>query len=205
MRTERSVSAVFEADGNVEIHDVRGVRLARFQTVYQPGFNSQYPPPLSPDGAVLYVGSWERGLFCYDVARGSLKWRQGPGRVRGIFPFAGGVVVEMCGRGLYRRLQDTGELVDTAKMSGVEVVRRLSGEMLFAGPLRNRYLVLELSTLRRIGSVTDRDVNPLRRLSFVVRDAVGDLDQLIITGFEGSETEGASQIDFTRRVLVRPG
>ena len=195
--------ADFDGDGRCRIVRSDGREVAAFQTVYSRAFNSQYPPPLSADDSVLYVGTWERGLYCYRASDGELLWRHGPGKVRNIFPVDGGVVTEMADRGLYRRAQASGELEQMVKMSGIEIARRLSPARLFAGPYRNRYFVFNLPTLKRIAVVSKSEVNPESCLSFIIRD-VSEIDgQLVLRGFEeypngNSSLEG--QRDFVRRV-----
>lgn len=196
------LTAEFDASGFCRVVDEGGEVLSQFQTVYEPAFNRQYPPPFSPDNRVLYVGSWERGLYCYDVAGGSVGWRQGPGRVRRIFPFPEGVTVEMAGRGIYRRAQESGAITGVIKMSGIEIARDLGKGRLFIGPYRRHYLIVHLESLERLGSVAASVLNPDGCLSFVIRE-VFELDgQIVARGFEeypGGDYSRRGQREFTRR------
>lgn len=201
-----NLRAQFDDDGRCQILDSAGNELSAFETVYSRPFNSQYPPPLSPDDSMLYVGTWERGLFCYRVSDGALAWRQGPGKVRRIFPVDGCVVTEMADRGLYRRAQDSGELTGIVKMGGISCTRRLSETRLFVGPWRLRYFIFELPSLSPVGALPERLLNPDRCLSLCIRE-VSEVDgQLLVEGWDeypSGDYKAKGQREFVRR--VRPG
>jgi len=197
------LAAEFEESGSCRVVTASGEFLSQFQTVFEPAFNRQYPPPFSPDNRVLYVGNWERGLYCYDVATGRLCWRKGPGRVRRIFPFSDGVTVEMAGRGVFRRSQETGEVTGLIRMGGIEIARELGGGRLFIGPYRRQYLVVGRDSLERLGTIAASVLNPDGCASFVIRE-VFELDGLIVArGFEeypDGDYSRRGQREFTRRV-----
>lgn len=203
----KDLRAQFDDDGLCRILDSEGTERSAFETVYSHAFNSQYPPPLSLDGSVLYVGTWYRGLFCYRVTDGYLAWRRGPGKVRRIFPVDGGVVTEMADRGLYRRAQDSGELTGLVKMGGISYARRLSSGRLFAGPWQLRYLIVELPSLAPVSSLPVKVLNPDRCLSLSIRE-VSEIDaELLVEGREeypGGNYAARGQREFVRRVRPEP-
>jgi hypothetical protein len=179
-----SLRAEFDDAGHCRVFATTGYLLRDFGTAYVPAFNRQYPPPFSPDQRVLYVGNWERGLFCYDVDSCQLAWRKGPGKVRHIFPFEGGATVEMAGRGLFRRAQESGELTGAIKMSGIEVALRLGRDTVFTGPFRRDYFVYDLVSLKPLARIAEAELNPDRCLSFVIREVFELEGQLVVRGFE---------------------
>jgi hypothetical protein len=192
----------FDASGLCQVLTGDGV-IASFPTVYTLAFNRQYPPPTSPDGRVLYVGSWESGLYCYSLPRGELLWRMGPGKVRRIFPLADKVVIEMADRGVYVRDQARGDLVAKVAMSGISFLELISSQFVFAGPLRRRYLLLDALNLSEVGSVKESQLNPDGCLSFVVQRVREEIDGLLVEGFEeypfgNSEAKGVRT--FSRKV-----
>lgn len=196
------LSAEFDSTGFCRVVNAAGELQSQFQTVYQPAFNRQYPPPFSPDNRVLYVGNWERALYCYDIASGRLNWKQGPGRVRRIFPFVGGATIEMAGRGLYKREQESGALTGLIKMGSIEIARDLGNSRLFVGPLRRHYLVVHRESLEQLGTVAASVLNPEGCLSFVIREVIELDGQIVARGFEeypGGDYSCRGQREFTRR------
>ena len=202
------LNVLFEDEGVCRIVDDVGHERSRFKTVYEQGFNSQYPPPLSPDQRALYVGSWRGGLYCYDVETGRLQWRHGPGKVRRIFPFDGGVVVEVFERGLFSRTQETGELNFEMGMKSIDYVQLVAPDRLFAGPYRNEYFLYEFPDLRPIGVIRHDEINVGDFLSCKVSDVQLAGDELLISGWQTYPPDDYYRPnaggEFTRRLRPTP-
>ena len=177
------IEAKFDDSGLCRIIS-SGRLITSFPTVYEPAFNGQYPPPASPDGKVLYVGTWTRGLHCYEVSSGKLLWRKGPGKVRHIFPVNGAVVTEMADRGLYRRDQTTGELTGQMKMAGISFAQSIGPDRIFAGPFRRKYLVVEIPELKPVAQVAEADLNPDDCLSLMLLAVAPSSGSFIASGWE---------------------
>ena len=175
--------AKFDDSGVCRISSNRRL-VASFPTVYEPAFNGQYPPPVSLDGKVVYVGTWARGLHCYEIPSGKLLWRKGPGKVRRIFPVKRAVVTEMADRGLYRRDQTTGELTGQVKMAGISFARALGSDRIFAGPFRRKYLIVEVPELKPVAQVPEADLNPNNCLSLLLLAIAPSGGSLIASGWE---------------------
>ncbi len=175
--------AHFDSNGFCRIRK-GGKTRSSFQTIYERVFNGQYPPPLSPDGRRLYIGSWRSGLHCYDVSTGKVRWRKGPGRVRNIYAFKGLVLAEMEGRGLYLRKEDNGDLVRVISMSGISFVHLLRRNLLMAGPYRQKYLGFEVPKLQLSFELSELAMNPNGCLSFRPLSASLSRNALTVRGFE---------------------
>lgn len=174
----------YENDGNLSVisHDDKVV--SSFKTVAQIGYSGQFGTPISEDGKYVFIGTWERGLFCYSLSDGELKWKQGPGKVRLVIPYKNLLVIEMANRGVYVRNADTGELVKVIKMSGIEVFSQISDKEVFVGPKFNKYYIYSLDTLEPLHEIPATDLNINRCLSFVIREVFYKNDELYIEGFE---------------------
>jgi hypothetical protein len=158
--------------------------VAEFDTVYEQVYNAQYSVPLSTDGNLLYVPTWNRGLFCYDTHSGTLVWRQGPGKVRQIEVVGDSLVIEMADRGIYVRDARTGRLVREVKLGSIEAFIRVGPTELFAGPKRNRFYLLDLPSLQVSHEIPGSMLNPRGCLSFMVLEAHLTGDALVLSGWE---------------------
>lgn len=138
----------YGADGYLTVCNHEGEKVAEFQTVASVAYNAQYGTPASKDGQFVFIGTWERGLFCYSIKDQRLIWKQGPGRVRHIILVDDNLIVEMAGRGIYRRNINTGELLEVLKMPSIDKFSQLSESDLLAGPLRGKYIHYDLPSLQ---------------------------------------------------------
>ena len=93
----------YDLDGTLTVFGQDGRIVNVFQTPASTAFNRQYGTPISPDGKLVFIGVWDKGLFCYSIPDGRLVWKQGPGKVRKILVCDTELIVEMCDRGIYRR------------------------------------------------------------------------------------------------------
>ena len=93
----------YDREGMLTVINQDGGIVNTFTTPASVAFNRQYGTPISPDGRYVFIGVWEKGLFCFSISEGRLVWKQGPGKVRKILVFDTVVIVEMCDRGIYRR------------------------------------------------------------------------------------------------------
>ena len=182
-----------------------GDLVATFDTVFVPAFNSQYSTPLSPDGERLYVGTWRRGLFCYDTRSGEILWRQGPGKVRQVDVVGADVIIEMADRGVYRRNARTGELLGQVKMGSIDAFFRIDSRRVFVGPKRGQYFVLSIPDLCATHVIPAEVLNPDRCLSFTLLEAYSAGASIIVSGWEQypnmQYTEGPQE-KFTRGVFL---
>ena len=166
-------------------------------------FNRQYGTPISPDGTLVFIGVWDKGLFCYSIPDGRLVWKQGPGKVRKILVCDTELIVEMCDRGIYHRKIVDGSISQVIPMSSIGIFYRISENELFAGPKYNQVFLYELPLLKAVGILGIRDLNVRNCLSFVITEARYEGNDLIIRGFEnyaGGDIKKNNQVNFERIV-----
>ncbi|MFD2935363.1 PQQ-binding-like beta-propeller repeat protein [Spirosoma flavum] len=138
----------YDVDGYLTGIDPQGETVAKFKTVASVAYNAQYGTPITKDGQFVFIGTWERGLFCYSIKDQRLIWKQGPGRVRHIILVDSSLIVEMAGRGIYKRDATKGELLQVLKMPSIDRFTQLNESELLAGPLRGKYIHYHLPTLQ---------------------------------------------------------
>jgi len=181
---EHKIRIDFEPNGKCTVLSQDGSLISSFQTPYELAFNSQYGTPISNDDQFLFVGTWYNGLYCYEISTGNLLWKKGPGRVRTIIPIDNYVIVEMQGRGIYKRTIQTGDLVTVVKMSGIENLFQISENEIFAGPKRNRSFVYQIPELIEKQTILNSVLNPNDSLTFVILDCHKAEGHLVVSGWE---------------------
>ncbi|GAB3284711.1 hypothetical protein GCM10027347_61750 [Larkinella harenae] len=174
----------YESDGFLTVVDQQGQPINKFKTVACIAYNAQYGTPISNDGQLVLIGSWERGLFCYSIKEQKLVWKAGPGRVRGILVSDDSLLIEMEGRGIYRRNLYSGKLIEIIKLPAIETFKQLNATELFAGPGRGVYWLFHLPSMQPTKQVKARDLNVNNCLSYVIEDVYYRDQVLLVKGFE---------------------
>ena len=174
----------YEPDGYLTVINSQGQIASRFKTVACVPYSAQYGTPISKDGYLLFISTWKGGLFCYSIQEQKLVWKAGPGRVKNILVSEHALLVQMAGRGIYRRDLYTGELVEIIKLPSIDTFKQLNPNQLFAGPLKGAYWLFDLPSMRPMKRVKTRDLNVNNCLSYVVQDVYYQDQILLVKGFE---------------------
>ncbi|WP_347490982.1 hypothetical protein ABDB91_07435 [Desulfoscipio sp. XC116] len=176
--------------------------ISEFPTVCKVVEHTIYGTPISPDGKYLFIGTWDKGLFCYDIDNRNLKWKKTPAKVRQVIAKDEFLVIEMCDRGIYKRHIETGELLSEIKMSNIRFMYRISDNEIFTGTKRDKYFIYE------IPSLTEKSVMKKSSLTNInIYEAINILDakkengKLVISGTE-FEYSSEDAIDFTRSIKI---
>jgi len=111
------------------------------------------PPSLSPDGAIVYVGTADRVLHALDAATGNRLWKRSlPGEVR-VEPIAvGDLVVAACDTGpvvAFKGPEPEPEVWRVKADSGI-VAASLSGGTIYAAAADQTFMAIDASTGRRL-------------------------------------------------------
>ena len=147
-------------------------------------FNRQYGIPVSLDGKMLFLGSWEKGLTAYDTVTGEKKWRYRPARIRFIFVYSDFLVVCRGNASLLKIDLHTGEVLWEQKSGTLEHIYRLDDRYIYAETLRGKHCVLDVTTMEVVKKYPPKTVNPSNCLSHVIREAYLQEGRLYIEGFE---------------------
>lgn len=138
----------YDTDGYLTVYNQEGEKVTKFKTVASVAYNAQYGTPITEDGQFVFIGTWERGLFCYSIKDQKLIWKQGPGRVRQIIVLDESLIIEMANRGIYKRDVRTGQLLEMLRMPSINQFKQLNKSELLAGPLRGKYIHYHLPSLQ---------------------------------------------------------
>lgn len=206
-RRRRAATVEFIDGGSCLAYDATGRLLSQFDTDYSFAYNELIGAPLSADGRLLFVSSWERGVSCYDVCSGERIWREGPGRARKLFVVDDRLVVEMVSRGIYVRFCSSGKLVKLVTMTTMQCMFRPHPSRLFVGPKRNQYYLLGLPELEVRRKIKANVINKNECLSFVITGCkLVDDSTLRVGGFESYPhgVYGDSKTkNFSRKVSIQ--
>ncbi|GAB3791397.1 hypothetical protein GCM10028818_62150 [Spirosoma horti] len=193
----------YELDGLLTVIDPQGQTVNRFKTVAHIAYSAQYGTPISKDGQFVFIGTWDRGLFCFSIKEQKLVWKAGPGRVRSIIVNDSFLLVEMACRGIYRRNPCNGELMEIIKLPAIETFKQLNTNQLFAGPLKGAYWLFDLPSMQPMKQVKTRDLNINNCLSYVIQDVYYRDQILLVKGFEqyrGRNYEDKESTEFERLI-----
>lgn len=173
----------FKDNGTCMTFTNSGKLIAKFKTPYEPVFNNQYGTSLSLDGGFLFIGTWRKGLFCYSTSTGELIWRHNPSGIRQIIAFKEFILVEMHGRGIFKRRLKDGKIIDIFKMTAIDFLFYLNRNQIFTGPKNNNYFVMtpKLKIIRKISRNT---IDPENHLSLIINGCKKSGKSLIIWGFK---------------------
>ena len=195
----------YDSEGRVCVYGRHDKLISTFKTCATVAFNGQYGTPISEDGRFIFIGNWDRGLFCYSTDSGETVWQQGPGKVRRILVIDNELIVEMADRGIYKRKTADGSLSFQLKMGSISTFTRINKDTLFTGPKRNVYFTYNIPSMEPNGEVHEREINVNDCLSFVIQDVFYRNTKLMAQGFENYEKRNYSnnnRQDFLREVRV---
>jgi hypothetical protein len=205
---EKIKTLEYDRDGILSVYGKDKNILCTFKTPASVAFNRQYGTPISKDGKIVFIGVWEKGLYCYSLMRGKMLWRQGPGKVRRIIVFDKELIIEMADRGIYKRNIEDGKKIQEFKMSSISTFRQIKPDQLFAGPKYGKYFIYKIPSMELLSTINKNKLNIHDCISFVIRKVFYRNDKLMIEGFENYKNRSRSnnnQQDFIREVLIDSG
>ncbi len=204
--SERIRKITYNTSGECKVFDVSGEVISQFKTICTIGYNQQYGTPISNDEKLLFIGSWERGIFCYEILTGKLSWKKGPGKVRRIIVSEDKLIIEMCDRGIYQRDAKSGELLKEFKIPYCDNMYVLSDKEILVGPKRNQYIILSTTDLSIIKQFHWSMLNVNESLLFSINTAKIENDYLLINGVEqyrNREETDEERYDFERVISLK--
>ncbi len=192
----------FKFDGSCTIYFKDGNTVDHFvgcEVVY----NEQFGIPISQDGKLLFVSSWEKGLTAYDTIEGKKLWHFRSTRIANVFTYPHFLIAFRYNRALLKIDMSSGALLQELKSGSLEHARRLDDRYFFADRFRGKHCVMDAMTMGIVKTYSPRVVNPSNCLSHVIRDAFLRDGRLYIEGFEDYPNRNAAvscQQDFIREI-----
>lgn len=110
-------------------------------------FNSQYGVPISGDGKIVYVTSWEDGVFAYSVDTNELLWRYKSTRIQDIVYRDDYIVVKKYGESIIKLNAKTGELITLLKSTTISSMYYLRDNYIFIEYYRGKLAVVDIDAM----------------------------------------------------------
>ncbi len=149
-----------------------------------PVYLSQYGLPISEDGELLFVSSWEDGLSAWRIADGTIAWRYLCTRMTRVFVFPWFVIGVRCGKAVLKFDLATGQVLEEITSTTIERAFYLRNDCLLVDTIKGKVSVLAVQPLCVIKCYQRQVVNPNDCLSLVIQNASLRDNRLWITGFE---------------------
>lgn len=191
----------FKFDGRCTIYFKDGNTADHFvdcEVVY----NEQFGIPISQDGKLLFVSSWEKGLTAYNTIASEKMWHFRSTRIMDVFSYTDFLVALRYGKALLKIDLTSGALLQELKSGTLEDIHRLDDKYFFADRLRGKYCVMDAMTMEIVKTYSPKVVNPWNCLSHVIRNAFLRDGRLYIEGFEDypNRTAVSCQRSFEREI-----
>ena len=173
---------VFDTEGNCKVvfNDKSNQTFQTECSVY----NIQYGIPVSDDEKQLFVGSWEKGLFAYEIHSGSLLWWCRSKRIRELFLFDDYIIAVKANEAILKIDIKTGEILDRIKSRTIESAFYLSGNCIAVDRIKGFISIVNTAALKEMFHFQNNTINPNRCLSLLIREMSIVGDQLLIQGVE---------------------
>lgn len=147
-------------------------------------YNEQFGIPISPDGKLLFVNSWEKGLTAFRTTTGEKIWHFKATRIGTVFSFSDFLIAHKCDEALLKIDLFSGTLRQALKSGTLSGIYLLDNRYFFADRLRGKYCVIDAMTMANTKTYSLKSVNPSNCLSHTIRKAYLQDGRLYIEGFE---------------------
>lgn len=191
----------FNTEGLCHVISTSNILITEYQTICTPAYNYQYDIPITKDGKLMFIGSWEKGLYCYDIITGKSIWNQKSNKIRNIILADNELIVEVCDKGIYKRDIEKGNILSEIKMKNIQFLYPISPYEIFTGYIKNNYFIYEIPNLIMKYQIPEKLLNPSKAYSFNILDATMKDDKLSISGWEqyrNKDTKNNEVFNFER-------
>ena len=154
-------------------------------------YNSDYGIPVSEDGRILFIGSWEKGLggnkkgLCaYDIESGSLLWNSPDGKIRSIFVYSAYVIALKANGAVFKYNIDNGAKTGEIKSNSIEYMYDLGFPYIYVDAVKGKQCIVDVEKMLVVKKYSGKAVNPSNCLSVLIQDVVLRDNVLTISGME---------------------
>ena len=143
-----------------------------FETAFD-FFNTQYGIPVSEKHHCIFIGTWRKGLCCYDAYTGERRWRSPMGRNRNMYipPHSDYVITTRAGKGRFRLDISTGLAHDSLRSDNTEDSYGITDSVAFVDRLGRDYCLVDLEQFRIIKHYPCKVVELPGNDNFILMDA----------------------------------
>ena len=147
-------------------------------------YNSQFGIPVSDDGRILFVSSWEYGLFAYDIMSGSVLWQLKDKKITSIVVHPTYVVTRKDTSSIIKLKIENGEMLAEIRSGTIVQQFDLGGSYILVNSIRGKLSIIDTDKMLVVKKYASKIVNPSNCLSFLIQDAVLQDYELTISGVE---------------------
>ena len=149
-------------------------------------YNAQYGLPVSNDGTVIFAGTWERGIFAYDIITGMLLWRYPKGKARTMIISNEDLIVARANSSVFRLNIHSGQKSDLEiKSRTIENIFPLSNKQFFLKYYRGNCCVVNCKDFSIEHIFSKSEINPHNCLSLLINEVeIDSKNNVLIKGFE---------------------
>ena len=143
-----------------------------FDTTFE-FFNTQYGIPVSEKYHCIFIGTWERGLYCYDAYTGERRWRSPMGRNRNMYvpPHSDYIITTRAGKGLFQLDVATGLVHDSLRSVNTEDSYRITDSVAFVNRLGRDCCLVDLERFQILKCYPFSKLQSANSMSFIITDA----------------------------------
>ena len=149
-------------------------------------YQSQFGTPVSYDGSKLFVSSWEKGLYAYDISSGELLWRLKGARMTEVTVYPSYLIVLQSDKAIHKIDFATGQLLATIKTGTVLQHFVLMDSLVLVDSIRGKLSVLDTESMEVVKQYSKKVFNPGGYYSTLIHGAKVCDNQLILCGKEGN-------------------
>ena len=169
-------------DGNCTIYFRQGEQKKIFTGCSS--YNAQYGIPISNDGKLMFVSSWEKGLVVYDTGTGEIVWRYKRSRVTSITVREEFVIICRYGYAIIKLDIKTGQVLTEITGCSIERRHELNDRKILVESIRGKLCVIDIYTMEIVKRYGDKICNPNQCLSLLIQKVELEDNKLIISGLE---------------------
>ena len=147
-------------------------------------YNSQFGYPVTNDGKILFVSSWENGLTAYDIATNEVLWKLKGTRIKAVYVYATYVVAIKYCTAILKLDLHTGEVLEQMKSGTVECSWELQPPYILVDTFRGKLSIIDTEKMSVVKAYKGKDINPNQCLSFVIQGFRTENNTLAILGVE---------------------
>jgi WD40 repeat protein len=166
-------------------------------------YNSQFGLPVSEDGRLLFVSSWEEGLFTYDIMSGAILWHLKDKKITSIVVYPSYIITQKFGASIIKLDINNGKILGEIKSGTIEMQFPLSGSYILVNSIKGKLSVVDTDKMLVAKNYSTKIVNPLDCLSLLIQDAQIQNEALMISGIEdypNKRCESSSPKPFVRAI-----
>lgn len=144
-------------------------------------YQSQFGTPVSHDGNTLFVSSWEKGLYAYDIPSGKLLWRLKGARMTEISVYPSYLVVLQSDKAIHKIDISDGQLLATIKSGTILRHYKLIDSFVLVNSVRGKLSLLDTKQMEIIKQYSKKIFDPANYPATLLRAELHK-NQLIIHG-----------------------